>query len=524
MLFNSYMFICLFLPIALLGYYALSSLSGMRLAQLWLILCSLFFYGWWDYRFLGLLIPSIVINFVIGRSLVLSGASDDQGRFRLLFLGVTGNLVTIGYFKYAGFLSGIFQFASVADFNLGAIVLPLAISFFTFQQIAFLVDTYRRKTNEVDFQNYVLFVTFFPQLIAGPIVHHREMMPQFKNSDLRGKVSQYLALGLSIFIVGLFKKVVIADGFALFATPVFGLSLTGGSVDFLTAWMGALSYTFQLYFDFSGYSDMAIGLGLMFGVQLPLNFFSPYKARNIVDFWRRWHMTLSRFLRDYLYFPLGGNRKGNTRRYFNLVLTMLLGGLWHGAGWTFIFWGGLHGAYLVINHGWLAIKPSSVRSYSGCSGLRTTLSIGITFIAVTVSWVFFRAETFSSAITIISGMVSVDTIVIPNALQGPLGPVGGFLQAVGVEFGSMGGAKFTQAWLLICLGALVVFFLPNTWEVFSKYLNNIGDEVEWSAKKGLMSFQLYWMPKRKWAMSISVMAFFAVLALTKVSEFLYFRF
>lgn len=359
MLFNSYSFLLFFLPVVLAGFYAIGIWHHARSAQLWLIGASFFFYGWWDYHFLVLLIFSILFNFGVGRRLALSvlPAPGDTGRYWLLVSGISVNLALIGYYKYAGFLSDAIAMMSGADFHLTGIVLPLAISFFTFQQIAFLVDAYRHEAEEFDFQNYVLFVTFFPQLIAGPIVHHKEMMPQFSRLKIGQDFWESFAVGLSVFIIGLFKKAVLADGFAIYATPVFDLSLTGQKIDFLTAWAGALAYTFQLYFDFSGYSDMAIGLGLMFGIRLPLNFFSPYKALNIIEFWRRWHMTLSRFLRDYLYFPLGGNRKGKARRYINLMLTMVLGGLWHGAGWTFVLWGSLHGSYLIINHGWHAIKP-----------------------------------------------------------------------------------------------------------------------------------------------------------------------
>jgi len=264
-------------------------------------------------------------------------------------------------------------------------VLPLGISFFTFQKIALLADAYEGKIQSLNFLDYALFVLFFPQLIAGPIVHHSEAMSQFQT---RGPVqASVIAMGLTIFAIGLANKVLLADSLAVYATPQFDAAAAGAPLSFLAAWSGALAYTLQLYFDFSGYTDMAIGAALLFGVRLPLNFNSPYKARNIIDFWRRWHMTLSRFLRDYLYIPLGGNRHGKLSRYLNLFITMLFGGLWHGAGWTFIFWGALHGFYLAINHGWEALLARFGAGDVNPGGARRLGAQVVTFLAVVVGWV-----------------------------------------------------------------------------------------------------------------------------------------
>ena len=293
----------------------------------------------------------MLFNYVIGNSLNTKKEENKKSfsKKSILIFGIVANLSLLGYFKYADFFIENFNIVAQTNINLFNLLLPLAISFFTFQQIAYLVDSYRQETKEYDFLNYALFVTFFPQLIAGPIVHHSEMMPQFANKWNAVKKYKNIALGLFIFSIGLFKKVVIADTFAVWASAGFDTATT---LNLFEAWATSLSYTFQLYFDFSGYTDMAIGIALLFNIKLPINFNSPYKARNIQDFWRRWHITLSRFLRDYVYIPLGGNKISSFRTYSNLLATFVIGGLWHGAGWTFIFWGFLHGMALVIHRAW----------------------------------------------------------------------------------------------------------------------------------------------------------------------------
>ena len=301
-------------------------------------------------------------------------------------------------------------------------MLPLGISFFTFQKIAYLVDAYRGEVRAGGFLSFALFVTFFPQLIAGPIVHHSEVIPQFGQKSTYRPNLDNLSMGIGIFVLGLAKKTVLADSIATYATPVFRAAQAGADPTLFEAWGGALAYTFQLYFDFSGYSDMAIGLALMFNIRLPINFNSPYKATNIIDFWRRWHITLSRFLRDYLYIPLGGNRHGVARRYANLMLTMLLGGLWHGAGWTFIVWGGLHGIFLVINHFWHALGVGSATTSGARPGSDGSAARTITFLAVMVAWVFFRAEDFDAATRILAGMAGLNGVQLPASYHGAARP------------------------------------------------------------------------------------------------------
>jgi len=335
MLFNSYPFLLGFLPVTLIGFFAIGRVSRPGAAA-WLTLASLVFYGWWSPAYVALLLASIAFNYTLGARIARARARDEPALARrLLIAAVTIDLATLGYFKYANFFLDTLTTVSGITLPAARVILPLGISFFTFTQIAFLVDAYRGIAREYNPIHFALFVTYFPHLIAGPILHHKEMMPQFARPRIYVPHAGNLAVGATIFAIGLFKKTVLADRIAPFVAPVFdGAAATPPTL--LVAWGGALAYTFQLYFDFSGYSDMAIGLSRLFGVQLPLNFASPYKSRSIIEFWRRWHMTLSRFLRDYVYFALGGNRRGRLRRYVNLFLTMLLGGLWHGAGWTFV--------------------------------------------------------------------------------------------------------------------------------------------------------------------------------------------
>jgi len=429
MLFNSIEFIFVFLPAVLLGFYMIGSFGNHRVAISWLVGASLFFYGWWNPAYLGLMLGSILFNYAMGA--VLVGGKDGPHARLMLAVGVACNLAVLGYFKYANFFVDNFNVLTGSSYHLGTIILPLAISFFTFQQITFLVDASRGETREYNFLHYSLFVTFFPQLIAGPIVHHREMLPQFAKDSIYRVNQSSLAIGLVIFLLGLFKKVVLADGVAAYATPVFDAAESGVVITFFEAWAGALAYTFQLYFDFSGYSDMAIGIARMFNIRLPLNFNSPYKAVNIIEFWRRWHMTLSRFLRDYLYYPLGGNRKGQPRRYVNLMMTMLLGGLWHGAGWTFVAWGCMHGLFLVINHAWHGVRRIIGSNPGSLGSPGRGMAWLVTFLSVVVSWVMFRAESFESAINILQGMAGMNGFVLPVQVAAIIPGLGGLVETVG---------------------------------------------------------------------------------------------
>ena len=407
MLFNSARFVLAFLPITLAVFFILGKMERRRLAIAWLVAASAFFYGWFSVRYLGLLLVLILVNYGLGLALTQDFRNRKQNPY-LLACGIVINLSVLAYFKYAGFMIGNVNAVFGTSYVLGNIILPIGISFFTFQKIGYLVDAYRGEVEEYDLLEFSLFVMFFPQLIAGPIVHHKQIIPQFRHSDLRLCYSD-LAAGIALFVIGMFKKVMIADTVAAWANPVFAVAKSGAHPSLLDAWFGTLSFTFQIYFDFSGYTDMALGLALMFGVRLPLNFDSPYKSQNIIDFWRRWHMTLSRFLREYVYIPLGGNRHGRALRYLNLVLTMLIGGFWHGAAWTFVAWGLLHGVYLAINHAWRGGREK-LGWGTGFGAVGRLVGTLVTFTSVAVAWVFFRAEDFGSAAVMLKAMTGAGGI------------------------------------------------------------------------------------------------------------------
>lgn len=396
MLFSSLEYLFLFLPLTFLLYYLLLKNRLVISAKILLISASLFFYSYWNIKYLPLLLLSILVNYFCGCYLIKYYAdSTKKSQNKSLAIGaIIFNILLLGYFKYANFfIENINSFLPDKLINPN-IILPLGISFFTFQKIAFIVDCFKGKVKDKSFLNYAIFVTFFPQLIAGPIVHHSEIMPQFKS--LRTKFINYrnIALGIFIFAVGLFKKIILADHFALIVNPGFDYYY---DLNFIDAWKTSLSYTLQLYFDFSGYSDMAIGSALIFNIKLPFNFNQPYKALNIADFWHRWHMTLSRFLRDYIYIPLGGNRLGITRTYVNLMAVFLISGLWHGAGWTFIFWGFLHGIAICLH-----------RIYQNFGfKMNKILAWFLTFNFINASWVFFRANDFPQALSILQKMFGI---------------------------------------------------------------------------------------------------------------------
>ncbi len=486
MLFNSYEFIFAFLPITFFIYFYLNHKRLTEASKGFLVFSSLFFYSWWNIAYLPIILSSMLFNYIVGNSLNNGKGHHRFSKKSILTFGIISNIALLGYFKYTDFLIDNINLLSDNHIPTLDLALPLAISFFTFQQIAYLVDSYRQETKEYDFLNYSLFVTFFPQLIAGPIVHHSEMMPQFAKT--RNKVKNYrnIAMGLFIFSIGLFKKVVIADTFAVWATAGFDTATT---LNLFEAWATSLSYTFQLYFDFSGYTDMAIGLALLFNIKLPINFNSPYKATDIQDFWRRWHITLSRFLKDYVYIPLGGNRKGEFRTYNNLLITFIIGGIWHGAGWTFVFWGFLHGIALVINRAWSKLGFK----------LWTWLAWLITFNFVNIAWVFFRAKEWDDAVKVLCSMFDINNIVLPNMLESRLP----FLSDLGIKFGgfvaNIQGTYFIPVWLMA--GFIFILVFKNSVEKL--------DSFKFNYKTALLSGFAF------------VSGF---LLLYKVSDFLYFNF
>jgi alginate O-acetyltransferase complex protein AlgI len=526
MLFNSYVFIFIFLPFAVIGFFILERNISRRSAFMWLVACSLFFYGWWNPIYLPLLLTSIVCNYAISLGLRHGERSDNVlvSRRVILFVGVIANLLAIAYFKYFGFFGEVVNSVGSFGWEIETTILPLAISFFTFQQITYLVDTYNGETGEPSFLNYCLFVSFFPQLIAGPIVHHKEMMPQFNTLDIGKFMSRNLAIGITIFSIGLFKKVILADTVAEFATPVFDGVENGNTVDLILAWQGALAYTLQIYFDFSGYSDMAIGLAKMFGITLPLNFNSPYKSLSIIEFWRRWHMTLSRFLKDYVYIPMGGSQKGSKRRYVNLLTTMLLGGLWHGAGWSFVIWGGFHGTYLIINHGWhVLVRYFSLQRFQEGPIWRVA-AFGLTMTAVIIGWVFFRAESLGTALSILSSMIGQNGFVLPVVFEPYLKGLSG---ASIIDYSHGGGSDFIRIWIFISGFFAIALFLPNTQQIMRKIgeFNPLGKiENHYAIELPLRLQRIEWNNSFKWAFSIGILLAASIMSLHTNSEFLYFQF
>ncbi|WP_420208051.1 MBOAT family O-acyltransferase [Candidatus Electronema sp. JC] len=505
MLFNSPAYIFLFLPAAVLLYFLLNRWRFGFAASAWLVLASLFFYGCWNPAHLPLLLLSIIVNFALGTMLQQAGRSGKFGLARRVILpfGICFNLGLLGYYKYADFFLANFNSLLGAALPLPQLALPLAISFFTFQQIAYLVDCGRENAKEYDFLNYCLFVTFFPQLVAGPIVHHQEMMPQFARLRNRLPAPRNMALGLFFFSLGLFKKVWIADQFSVWAGTGFAAN---NALTFFDAWGASLSYTFQLYFDFSGYSDMAVGAALFCNIVLPVNFDSPYQAASIQDFWRRWHITLSRWLRDYLYIPLGGSRKGLPRTCLNLFVTFLLGGLWHGAGWTFVLWGGLHGAALVVHRLWQE------------RGLRLPVVLGwlCTFLFVNASWVIFRAANLEDGLGVLKGMIGLNGIVFSagmTQLLEQISPLRGQLTAGTLLLpGEM-------RWHLLAFAA-VLFLLPNSCRIGGLLQNRP------SEKNRILRRVLRFRPNLGWAVLTGLLFSCALYRMLRAapSEFLYFNF
>lgn len=485
MLFNSYLFIFIFLPITLIGYFSLGRRSP-AFARYWLAACSLTFYTWYDYRYLLLLLISILFNYVAG-NLILKHVKQGQSRLaaQFLWLGISCNLLLLGWFKYADFFIENFNSFSLYQLDPMQLALPLAISFFTFQQIAFLVDIRRGLINKIEPLNYVLFIVFFPQLIAGPIVHHRQITAQFSHPGIVKPDTNNILRGLFLFSIGLFKKVMIADTFAIWADTGFQNS---PDLNFFSAWFTSLSYTFQLYFDFSAYADMALGAAMMMNIKLPSNFNSPYKASSIQDFWRRWHITLSHFLRDYIYIPLGGNKVKGLAVSRNLMITFIIGGLWHGASWMFVLWGASHGIALIVHRAWQKLHRP----------LPLWAAVFITFNFVNLSWVLFRAEDLDSAFAIYSGMLGFNGIELPSFLAGVLHS----LSPLGVSFGgwisAIDGDLTTLLWMLF---AFILCACPNSEQLAQR-----------------------WQLSVRYALMTGVLLTISVGAFERLSPFLYFNF
>ena len=539
MLFNSNEFLLGFLPVTLVVFYLLGPTSR-RAAIFWLILVSLAFYARWRPINVLIIAPSIVINYVLARKLLRLNESGTSPRASqvLLVLGILFNIAFLGYFKYLDFLYSTINDVFAANLVLTHIILPLGISFITFQKIAFLIDVQAGRVKSFRFEDYCIFVLFFPQLIAGPIVHYREMMPQFQAAPCRFD-KENLTVGLTLLSFGLFKKVVLADNIALLVTPLY--EQAGNGTSFLMAWMAAIGFTLQIYFDFSGYSDMALGLARFFGIRLPQNFDSPLRASNIVDFWLRWHMTLTRFLTGYLYNPLVlwltrrrltkgktafGGRTTTVGAFISLLMfpttmTMLISGIWHGAGYGFIVWGLLHGFYLTVNHGWRLIKA---RLWPGrtSSSLSTYASVALTFACVAVAMVFFRSPTLTTAMDLIKGMAGLNGIAIPEALlEGP-GRVASALRSIGVMSDPMTVRIFMRTGFWIALLMFIALACPNTLQILDRYEPALG--VKPKKPESAIGELTRWNASLPWAIAVSIIAAIAIGSLGGPSEFLYWQF
>jgi alginate O-acetyltransferase complex protein AlgI len=502
MVFASHSFLA-FLAIVLAVYWLVGR-RDERLGKPVLIVASFVFYGYWIPAYLLILTASILFNHAIARA-VLSGPSPRLRR-ALTALGIALNLALIGFYKYAAFLVESLNWTMQTRFDVPEIILPIGISFFTFQQISLLVDAYRGRVERLRFWDHVLFICFFPQLIAGPIVRQHDMLPQLAaRQDWRLRMD-YLAIGIALFAFGLFKKTVLIDPFVPYLDLVYQAAASGDAVGFVDGWVAGIGYGFQVYFDFSAYSDMAIGLGFMFGLRLPINFFSPYKADSIRAFWRRWHISLSRFLRDYLFIPMGGSHHGLARTVAALLVTMGLGGLWHGAGWTFVIWGLLHGAYLSGNHLWRALVakwlPGSrdrVRRSVSLAWIARILSIGITFLAVSFAWVFFRSPDLDSAMRLATAMF-------------------GFSSWHEVAHLTRGIVPMFPLYLLI------VWLMPNTMELFQATRAALHVEEYRDDKVAPLPGWLTFALSSRWAATTAIVFICAWFALSNLSPFIYFQF
>jgi alginate O-acetyltransferase complex protein AlgI len=516
LLFNSNEFLFGFLPACLIAFHILRRL-GWYPASLACLLCfSIYFYAVTSPQYALLFVSAICANYLIGSLLAA------RPNFALAAAAIVANLSIIAFFKYSAF--GVVQANLLfgTDFNVPTVILPVGISFYTFQNITFIVDAYKGKVKEPSFVRYGVFVSFFPHLIAGPIVHHADIMPQFDRLEQNSKLDDFAA-GLCLFAIGLAKKTMIADPLGALGSPMFDGAAAGTDPNFISAWIGVLAYSMQIYFDFSAYSDMACGLAMMFGIRLPVNFFSPYKSASIIEFWRRWHMTLSRLLRNYVYIPLGGNRRGALRRYVNLLATMLIGGLWHGAGWTFVLWGGLHGAYLVVNHLWDASFGRTVKL-----GFFAPI---LTFLAVLIAWVPFRSENFEATVSIYSAMFGLGTFALPlEAVD--------LMRSLGVDPGILGIGVYAEnfrtdyyfgvATLMIAM--LIAFLAPNSIEIMAPSRPALYVDALLAEAKAKRSTAFWSRPKYRPTLLAGgltgVMLTVALMIINSAerSEFLYFHF
>jgi alginate O-acetyltransferase complex protein AlgI len=541
MLFNSYNFIFGFLPVTLAGFFLLG-LRSRSWARVWLILVSVLFYAWWRPINVLLIAPSVAINYGLARALQRLGGSWPLAARCVLLLGIAGNLAFLGYFKYLDFGKATINSVFGTNLVLLHLILPLGISFITFQKIAFLVDVHAGRVKSFTLQQYALFVLFFPQLISGPIVHYREMMPQFEQATYRLD-GENAAVGITLFSFGLFKKMVLADSIAPFVTSTYDQAAAGGSVSLIVAWMAAVGFLLQLYFDFSGYSDMALGLARFFGIKLPVNFNSPLKVSSIIDFWPRWHASLTRFLTAYIFnplllaitrrrvnrnLPLISGLKTTAGAFVSLLIaptmvTMTLCGIWHGAGFQFAIFGVLHGMYLCINHAWRMIRPAFWPDAASYHRFMKPVGWIITFLSVVVAQVFFRAPSVGSALAVLHGMFGGNGVTLPNAILARLGSAGEHLQAIGVMADSSGGRSFLLFAVWLVLLFCIAMIPPNTLQVLACYEPALGIKPAAGGPSNVF-VRIAWHPSTRWAIGLSVVSALGILSLGQLSAFLYWQF
>lgn len=509
MLFNSYLFIFVFFPLCLFSTFLIAQRKPQYL-MLCVLCVSLIFYSFWKWQYVLLILLSILFNYFASKVI-----QDTKSKW-ILSASIIINLVPLIYYKYTNFLLETISSILGTYFREYSVLLPLGISFLTFVQIAFLCDVYRGEIDEkIEFLPYSAFVTFFPHLIAGPIIHFRQLVPQLKQMGAHVFNSQNFSIGLTLFFVGLGKKTIFADSMVFFVNPVFEAASNGVQLQFLEAWLGIFAFTLQIYFDFSGYSDMAIGLARFFGISFPLNFYSPYQSHNIIEFWRRWHITLSSFLRDYLYIPLGGNRQKRVR---NLLVTMLLGGLWHGAQWTFVIWGGIHGLLLAISHGFNKLRNVKINQFSRSSQI-------ITFIVVSMTWVFFRAQNLDTALTLLKGAFGLNGLSLPHSLERYISPFNIFNI---IEFSGL--TKNFNLWNYIDVSKVfgllvVVLFMPNIYQILRNYI--VIDEMKFMNPVPNNSFvaKLVWSPTPMWSIILATISLVGLLSIMGWNQqFIYFEF
>lgn len=545
MLFNSDLFVFVFLPIALAGFYLVGRTSR-DWALRWLIVISLLFYAWWRPLNVAIIAPSIIINFGLARWLQrLLNATKPRAAQTVLALGIAFNVAFLGFFKYTNFFAQASNDAFGTHLVLARIILPLGISFITFQKIAFLVDIHARRVEQFTMQDYCLFVLFFPQLIAGPIVHYREMMPQFRRTTAAFD-KENAAVGVTLFAIGLFKKVVLADSIAPHVSPLYNQAAAGATMTLFPAWMAALGFTLQIYFDFSGYTDMALGLGRFFGVKFPSNFNSPLKAPNIIDFWLRWHISLTRFLTAYIYNPLAlqatrrrlakgrppfGGRHTTLGGFvqvmmFPTLVTMLISGFWHGAGYMYILWGLLHGAYLTINHAWRHFVARRWTNRAAYDRVMRPTGFVVTFVAVVVGMVIFRSTNTTAASGLLQGVLGMHGIALPSTSH-RLARLAARFPSINENILSAGAFKSLAMWIVAL--SSIALLLPNTLQILSRYepalgVKPIAESTETPLSAAKRVARLAWSPTLIWAIGISLLAAIGVYNLGGDSEFLYWQF